>query len=314
MTGAREALLAGSTAILLLGLVGSLVILRRDAEQMRLAHRLTQIRVSAGLAVDRKTAQEGELWVRITGTVGSVLARSGLLPVTTLAELKQTLGSSGLASSNALAVFIGSKVLLAFCMLSLSLLLVRIVSFSPMMHYLLPAFGGVAGLLAPDFIIRRMRSGYLSRVQAGIPDALDMMVICTEAGLGLEPGIDRVAAELVYAHADVAREFRITANEMRLIADRSQVLTNLGLRTGLESFRRLGITLNQATQFGTPLSHALRTLAAEMRQESMTRYEARAARLSVLLTFPMIVFILPCVFIVVIGPAALRVMAVFGKL
>ena len=314
MTGAREALLAASAAILMLSMGGSLSILRRDAERARLSHRLIQIRASAGLASDRKSLGETDLWMRITARIGRALARSGLLPVTTLAELTQTLSSSGLASSNALAVFIGSKVLLAFAMLSLSLLAGRMFHLPPTMHYILPAFAGVSGLLAPDFIIRRMRSSYLSRVREGIPDALDMMVICTEAGLALEPGIERVAEELVHAHADVARELRITANEMRLIADRSQVLTNIGVRTGLESMRRLGATLNQATQFGTPLSQALRTLAAEMRQETMTRYEARAARLSVLLTFPMIVFILPCVFIVVVGPAALQVMTSFGKL
>ena len=314
MTGVREAMLAASAVMLLLGMGGSLLILRRDAEQTRLTHRLGQIRVSAGLATSRKAVGDASLWVRITSTIGHGLARSGLLPVTTLAELTRSLSSSGLASSNGLAVFIGSKVLLALFMLGVSLLMVRMFSFPPMMHYLLPGFGSVAGLLIPDYIIRRMRRRYLSRVEAGIPDALDMMVICTEAGLGLEPGIDRVAEELVHAHADVAKELRITANEMRLVADRSQVLMNLGVRTGLESLRRLGATLNQATQFGTPLSQALRTLSAEMRQESMTRYEARAARLSVLLTLPMIVFILPCVFIVVIGPAGLQVMSALSKL
>lgn len=314
MMDTRDALLATSAVIFMLGMGGSVLILRHDTRRSLLARRLTHIRASAGLAVDPKIGEEVDLWVRVAAAVGRGLARSGLLPSATLADLAETLGSSGLASSNGLAVFIGSKVLLALIMPGLCWLLVREFSLQPMLHYILPAFGGIAGLLAPDFIIRRMRRSYLSRVQAGIPDALDMMVICTEAGLGLEPGIDRVATELVNAHADVAKELRITANEMRLIADRSQVLTNLGVRTGLESLRRLAATLNQATQFGTPLSHALRTLAAEMRQESMTRYEARAARLSVLLTFPMIVFILPCVFIVVVGPAALQVMATFGKI
>jgi tight adherence protein C len=132
-------------------------------------------------------------------------------------------------------------------------------------------------------------------------------VICTEAGLGLEPAIERVALEIAPAHPAVAEELTNTAHEMRVNADRRAALANLGLRTGLQSLRRLGATLIQTMQYGTPLSQALRVLAAEMRQEAMTRFEARAARLPVLLTVPMIVFILPCVFLIVGGPAVVAV-------
>ena len=196
--------------------------------------------------------------------------------------------------------------------LLISWLLVTVSHIHSPWHTLLPVGGAIAGLLAPDYILRQTRARYLARLEAGIPDTLDMLLICTEAGLGLEPGIERVAAEMVHAHAEVARELRITSNEMRLITDRGQVLANLGLRTGLDRLRRLGTTLNQAVQFGTPMGQALRTLAIEMRQESMTRYEARAARLPVMLTFPMILFILPCIFIVVVGPAMLQIGKVFG--
>jgi tight adherence protein C len=136
-----------------------------------------------------------------------------------------------------------------------------------------------------------------------------MLVICSEAGLGLEPAITRVAAEIGHAHPAVAEELRLTASELRIVVDRRVALQNMGARTGLESLKRLGATLIQTLQYGTPLSQALRTLSAEMRTEALTKFEERAARLPVLLTLPMILFILPTVFAVVGGPAALKVMA-----
>jgi len=103
----------------------------------------------------------------------------------------------------------------------------------------------------------------------------------------------------------------LTANELQFIADSRVALTNLGNRTGLDSLKRLTGTLIQTMQYGTPLSEALRAMAGEMRAETLTRYEARAARLPVLLTLPMIMFIMPCVFIVVGGPAVIMLIKAF---
>jgi tight adherence protein C len=100
----------------------------------------------------------------------------------------------------------------------------------------------------------------------------------------------------------------LTANDLQIMSDTRAALANLGNRTGIEGLARLGTTLIQSMQYGTPLSHSLRILAGELRQEALTRFEARAARLGVLLTLPMIVFILPCVFLVVGGPAAIQVL------
>jgi len=164
-------------------------------------------------------------------------------------------------------------------------------------------------MLLPDYVVRSRRNAFLKRVQAGLPDALDMMVICSEAGLGLEPAITRVAVEIGQAHPAVAEELLLTASELRVIPDRRTALLNMGSRTGLESLKRLGATLVQTLQYGTPLSQALRTLSAEMRGEMLVRFEERAARLPAVLTVPMIVFILPTVFMIVGGPAMLSVIA-----
>ena len=120
-----------------------------------------------------------------------------------------------------------------------------------------------------------------------------------------------MAEEIRAAHPPIARELETTSRELQITAEARLALDSLARRTGLDSIRRLAATLTQSLQYGTPLVAALRALSAEMRQEALTRFEERAARLPVMLTLPMVVFILPCVFIVVGGPAVLRIMAAF---
>ena len=181
--------------------------------------------------------------------------------------------------------------------------------------YWVALVGGAAvvGLLGPDFMVRRKRKTYLRALDQGLPDAMDMLVICSEAGLGLEAAFERVGTEIVQAHPVVSHEMLTTVQEMQINADRRAALLGLGQRTGLENLRRLGGTLVQTMQYGTPLSQALRSLSAEMRQELLIRFEERAARLPVLLTLPMILFILPCVFLVVGGPALVQVFQSFYR-
>jgi tight adherence protein C len=108
----------------------------------------------------------------------------------------------------------------------------------------------------------------------------------------------------------IGLELAITANELQVMTDSRVALLNMGARTGIDGLTRLGTTLVQSMQYGTPLTASMRVLSAEMRQDTLTRFESRAARLGVLLTLPMVVFILPCVFLVVGGPAVVQVMRV----
>jgi tight adherence protein C len=171
-----------------------------------------------------------------------------------------------------------------------------------MLVTLMPVGAGVLGLMLPDMIVKQMRKRFMARLEKGLPDALDMMVICAQAGLGLGPAIIRVADEMKLSYRDLAIEFSLTANELQIMSDTRIALHNLGQRTGLEAFRRLAMTLIQTIQYGTPLTDALRTLSAEMRQEALTAFEESAARLPTMLTLPMIIFILPCVFLIAGGP------------
>ncbi len=244
---------------------------------------------------------------RFVAGVGLLLTRSWLLSPKAIANLESTLASANLRSAHALAIFVGAKAILLGALPLLAWVGLRDMGMAPIWTRLLLAVAGVVGLMAPDFLLRRIRVRYLASVERAMPDALDLLVICTEAGLALEQGMERVASEIRVSSPACAMELEITHNELRILADRRTALINMGKRTGLVSLQRLAGTLAQALRYGTPLSQALRVLAAEMRTESLHRFEARAARLPVLMTLPMIMFILPCVFLVVAGPAMLSV-------
>ena len=239
---------------------------------------------------------------------GRLIVKSGLLPARTIAELDQTLSSSGFRGPNLLWLFIGAKIGLFAGLPVIALLVLTDGHTKPAMRLMAAAIAACIGLLGPDMIVRRLRRGYLARLERGVPHALDLMVICAQAGLGLEAAIQRVAGEITHAHREIAGELELTASELQLTADSRAALTALGRRTGLESLKRVTTTLVQTLQYGTPLTAALRSLAAELRQETLTRFEERATRLPVLLMLPMVLFILPCFFVIVGGPAVIRVM------
>ncbi|MDT7952965.1 MAG: type II secretion system F family protein, partial [Acetobacteraceae bacterium] len=167
---------------------------------------------------------------------------------------------------------------------------------------------GVAlGLFGPNAAISYARRKRTRALRVGLSDALDLLVVCAEAGLGLESAIDRVAAEMRFSNHQVAHEFATLGQDLRLTSDRGAALMRMGERTGLDNFQRLTMTLAQTLRYGTPLGQALRLLAIEMRNDRMLRLEEKAARLPTMLMLPLAGFILPCLFIVVAGPAALRI-------
>lgn len=295
----------------LLGItVGSLAYLDFITKRDRFAARVRWVRQNQELDLEAISGR-GLRGLRFLIQIGNVFARSGLLSAKTLSELDRTLQSSGFRGGNTLALFIGCKVALLLLLPLTVFFILQHVSLSPHMHYLSLGLGAVAGLLLPDTWVKRRRGKYLKRLERGLPDALDMLVICTESGLGLEAAVERVGLEMRASHPEVSRELIITAHELRIASDRKQALSGMAVRTGLQSVKRLGATLIQTMQYGTPLSQALRTLSTEMRQEILLRFEANAARLPVLLTLPMILFILPTLFMIVGGPAALTLSTIF---
>jgi tight adherence protein C len=175
-----------------------------------------------------------------------------------------------------------------------------------------PIAGAVIGFFGPDVLIRNMISRRVHQMELGLPDALDLLVICAEAGLSLDAALVRVSRELEATWAELSEEFGITAAELTYMPDRKQAFENLNARTNMASVRGVVNTLLQTAKFGTPLAQSLRILAAEFREARITRAEEKAARLPAMLTVPMILFILPTLFIVLLGPAIISVIDTFS--
>ncbi len=166
---------------------------------------------------------------------------------------------------------------------------------------------------APELIVKNLIDRRRSKLRDGLPDALDLLVICTEAGLSLDAGLSRVAREIGPAYPHLAEELGLTSIELGFLQERSQALENLAMRVDLAGVRALVGTLQQTEKYGTPLAQSLRVLSSEFRNERLMKAEEKAARLPAVMTVPMVVFILPPLFIVLIGPAALKAMEAFAN-
>lgn len=165
----------------------------------------------------------------------------------------------------------------------------------------------MAGAYFPDVMVKNAALKRQDKLRKGLPDGLDLMVICAEAGLSLDATLRRVADELAEASPELSDELGLTSLELGFLQDRQKALQNLSERTNMPSLRGMVNTLMQAERYGTPLAHSLRVLSAESRTERVLKAEEKAARLPAMLTVPMIIFILPPLFVVLLGPAALDI-------
>jgi tight adherence protein C len=172
----------------------------------------------------------------------------------------------------------------------------------------------MVGAYAPDMLVKNAALKRQDKIRKSLPDALDLMVICAEAGLSLDATMRRVADELGKAAPELADEFGLTSLELGFLPDRQKALQNMVLRTDLVAMRVMINTLVQAEKYGTPLAHSLRILSADSRTERVLKAEEKAARLPAMLTVPMIIFILPPLFVVLLGPAALDIADAFKNL
>ena len=182
-------------------------------------------------------------------------------------------------------------------------------SFKRFMGFAALVFLGYKG---PEMFLKNKSTKRTKEIQKGLPDALDLLVICAEAGLTVDSAFNRVAKELGRAYPELGDEFALTAIELSFLTERRQAFENLAYRVDLDAVRGVVTTMVQTERYGTPLASALRVLSAEFRNERMMRAEEKAARLPAIMTVPLIMFILPVLFIVILGPAACSIADAFS--
>jgi tight adherence protein C len=241
--------------------------------------------------------------------LGAAIAATPIIGTTEQRALLSALAAAGIRGHGRLASLLAAKGCSAVIFVMAGWLFIEWRGFfvgSTTVQLIILAIAVFLGWRMPDIVLSRLAARRQVRLEQGLPDALDLLVFCAEAGLSLDQAIEQVAQDLRSSSPDVAGEFAAAAAEMRVLPDRSKALENLAQRAGLPSLRSIIATLNQSIRFGTPLSDSLRVLAAEMRTERLARYEERAARLPVLLALPLMGFILPSMMIVVGTPLILR--------
>jgi tight adherence protein C len=222
--------------------------------------------------------------------------------------LAQRLTSAGYRRQTAPSIFTGVKVLLAILLPAVTWLLpIPALDQGPLvkalMVYLVMA---AVGLYGPELWLHRVSEGRKLRITNGFPDALDLLVVCIEAGLGLDAAIHRTGVELKMAHPDLCEELHLVSLELRAGLQRSQALTNLGWRADIPDVKSLVALLIQTDRFGTSVGQALRVHSDAMRTARTQRAEEKAGKLPVKLLFPLMFFIFPSLFIVILGPAVIQ--------
>jgi tight adherence protein C len=172
--------------------------------------------------------------------------------------------------------------------------------------------GAYLGFYLPNIFISNLIQRRQKSIKRVFPDSLDLLLICVQAGMSIESAMNKVAAEIGSRSLELAEEFSLTTAELSYLQERRQAFENLGKRTGLAVVRAVGTSLIQAERYGTAVGQALRVLAKESRDMRMAEAEKKAAALPPKLTVPMILFFLPVLFVVILGPAAIQVMALRG--
>jgi tight adherence protein C len=178
---------------------------------------------------------------------------------------------------------------------------------------LVMALPAAIGWFLPNLVLSRSIKNRSKAVSAGLPDALELLAVCIEAGLSLENGLHRVATELKRSQPELADELALTWAEINILPSRDQALLNLAERVNTSSVRTVVSTLAQTLRYGTPLARSLRVVAADVRAEQLTALEEKANRLPALMTVPVMLFIMPTIFLIIGGPAALKLMDAFYK-
>ncbi|UCH82441.1 MAG: type II secretion system F family protein [Nitrospiraceae bacterium] len=226
--------------------------------------------------------------------------------------IRRNLLQAGYRKHNAPAIFMGYKIFFAICLPVLfsvwKLLLITV--FSPAFFMGLSIMLALTGFYLPNLWVKMKKAWRKDKIIEGFPDALDLMVICVEAGMGMDAVISRVGEEMKLRNKVVSEEFRLLSLELRAGKPRREALKNLGMRTGIDDVASLMTLLIQTDKFGTSVAQALRVHSDSMRTKRQQRAEEIAAKLPVKLVFPLILFMLPALLVTIVGPAVIKMIRV----
>ncbi len=292
-------------AVLFIFLMGAITLFgyRKYAKPGRVYDTLGNATVTAEVPLlDVQPASPGVL-VKLTQQIGEKVPSSA----DDVTVAKRLLVAAGYRSDTAVRIYLGVRVVMAIVLVIIAFLVRNVVTSNPVLRIVLVIAAGVVGYFGPSFFLEKMVAARQERLRLALPDALDLMVVCVEAGLGLDQAIRAVSEELRLTHKDISEELGLVVLEMRAGKRRADALKNLADRTGEAELRKLVAILVQADRFGTSIAESLRTHSDFMRVRRRQEAEERAAKVGVKLVFPIFFFIMPAMLTVAAGPGLLQV-------
>jgi tight adherence protein C len=265
------------------------------------------------------TARKRASLVRKTETTDKMrdtLSSLKVLQASQVEAIQQKLSQAGIRKKELAVAVIFARMVLPIVLGGIAALMIYGINYFPEWGGMKRLIGFAvmvgAGYKGPDLFLQNKISKRTKEIRKGLPDALDLLVICAEAGLTVDAAFNRVARELGRAYPELGDEFALTAIELSFLSERRQAFENLSYRVNLDAIKGVTTTMVQTERYGTPLASALRVLSAEFRNERMMRAEEKAARLPAIMTIPLILFILPVLFIAILGPAACSIADAFS--
>ena len=228
-----------------------------------------------------------------------------------LDELRTILQSAGFNHHRSLSIWIGVKVVSMFFLPVIALLVAQLSGREPVDVLVFTLIGVVIGILGPRLILSVLKRRFDAAIRRGTPDMIDLLVVCSEAGMGLESGLGRVADEMNQTNPEMGWVLHRLLDDLRILPNRSDAFENLA--TTSEGLRRFGTMVAQTLQYGTPVGQALRAIAVDLRRERITKLEERAHKLGAKLTIPMVLFLLPAMFVIMGGSPVLHLVRSFAS-
>ena len=310
-------ILAGLAAMAIMFVIYAAITIRDPMQKRVKALNDRRDQLKSGL-LTQGTKKRASL-VRNTDTTDkmkSTLSTLKVLQQSQLEMIQQKLAQAGIRKKELGVAVIFARMVLPIVLGGFAALMIYGVNYFPTWGGMkkLMAFAAMVGIgyKGPEVYIGNIISKRTDALRKGLPDALDLLVICAEAGLTVDAAFNRVARELGRAYPELGDEFALTAIELSFLTERRQAFENLAYRVNLDAVKGVTTTKVQTERYGTPLASALRVLSAEFRNDRMMRAEEKAARLPAIMTVPLILFILPVLFIVILGPAACSIADAFS--
>lgn len=298
--------LTAITAAVAAGLGAFLVVLAFPVPSRGLRHRLSELGLDgSGEAEERVRRQRRRR--RVEGVIQAIGVRlESKMPVDTR-DLREKLTHAGYRRPDAVALFLGLRVSLTVGLGVGAFLLGSVAGFDGWAALIVSFWGAVTGWVVPGFLLSGRARKRQKEIQLALPDALDLLVICVEAGLGLNQAMLRVAREIRHVSSLLTEELALTNLQIRAGTARDEALRDLGRRTGVDDVRTLVVALIQTERFGTSIAKSLRVHADTLRLKRKQRAEEAAAKTTIKMIFPLALCVFPALFVVILGPAVIQI-------